>query len=57
MGELSNNFFYLKDVKFENANTREYFFKYHEICNQFVKLNKKQFEESGVILNDKFEVI
>lgn len=54
--EIANNCFYLKDVTFESPNTKEYFMKYHEMCNDLSKVNKTHYEDTGVKLDDKFEV-
>jgi hypothetical protein len=55
--ELANNFFYLKDVSFENLNTKDSFLKYNSLCNDLVSVNKNHFLEKAENIEDKFEVI
>jgi hypothetical protein len=57
--ELSNNFFYLKDVKFESLEcqkSKDNFLRYHQLCCELVKINKNHFDETGIELENKFEV-
>jgi hypothetical protein len=46
----------MKDVLFETQDSKQYFLKYHVLCSELSKVNKKHFEDSGTALEDKFEV-
>lgn len=54
--ELSGNFFYLKDVNFEQQNSKDLFSKYNDVSICLKNINKDYFTEFGVSLEDKFEV-
>jgi len=54
--EISNNFFYLKDVIFESSKTKESFYNYYQLCNELSKVNKNHYNETGINLENKFEV-
>jgi hypothetical protein len=55
-GEMANNFLYLKEVNFENFNSKEYFTKYNEILTDLNKLNFRFYEDEGELLLDKVRV-
>jgi len=53
---LANNFLYLKDVKFESHNTKEYMINFHNQSCELKKINKLHYEDTGIEIEDNFEV-
>jgi hypothetical protein len=53
--ELSNNFFYLKDVIFSNEKSRDYFSIFSEISVGYGKISQEMFEKTGIYLEERFE--
>lgn len=54
--ELANNFLYLKEVNFENSDSKEYFSKYNEILSDLNKINIRLYYDEGEILLYKIRV-
>ena len=54
---LSESFLYLKDVKFEDVQSKELFIKQEDICKNLKEINSKFFNESGIDLIDRYEVL
>jgi hypothetical protein len=53
--EIKDNFFYMKDIGFQNEKTRKNLSKYSDLCNDLALIYKEEYNRA-IMVDDKFEV-